>query len=267
MARLRRLSPAAAQPASADGTPSASRARGRAATSAQPRIPGGRHRSRPSRRDAAAYPLGPAVNGPPARPGWDADQAVAALYHAHYRALTRLAALLVCDVAAAGEIVQAAFAAMHGAWRHLRDYEKAQAYLLRAVVIRARSHRAAGPAQPQAARAPGRTASRHPLASLFVTALHALPARQREALVFRYYAGLPDTQIAAAMGISAYAVTGHIGRGMTSLQAAHSSAAAISCTAARSFQHGSTKADPAIVRRLNRQADPCCDGDQRTRGE
>ena len=152
MARLRRLSPAAAQPASADGTPSASRARGRAATSAQPRIPGGRHRSRPSRRDAAAYPLGPAVNGPPARPGWDADQAVAALYHAHYRALTRLAALLVCDVAAAGEIVQAAFAAMHGAWRHLRDYEKAQAYLLRAVVIRARSHRAAAPPCPAAGR-------------------------------------------------------------------------------------------------------------------
>ena len=86
-------------------------------------------------------------------PGWDADQAVDVLYHAHYRALTRLAALLVTDVAAAEEIVQAAFAAMHGAWQHLRDSEKALAFLLRKVVIGARSHHAASPALPS--REPG----------------------------------------------------------------------------------------------------------------
>lgn len=228
MTRLGRLSPAAAQPASAGGAPSAPRARG----AARPRVPGGRHRSRTSRGDAAAYPPGPGMTGPPAMPGWDADQAVAVLYHAHYRALTRLAALLVTGVAMAEEIVQAAFAAMHGGWRHLRDSDKALAYLLRKVVIGARSRRAASPALPSRQPAlpqAGQPAITAPQA--LVAALHALPARQREALVLRYYAGLPDTQIAAAMGTSAGAVTGHIRRGLSSLQAAHRSAAPSSAAA------------------------------------
>ena len=172
------------------------------------------------------------MTGPPATHGCDADEAVAVLYHAHYCALTRLAALLVSDVAAAEEIVQAAYATLHGASRHLRDSEKALAYLLRKVVIQARSCRAARlapPSQrldlPQA----GQPAITAPQA--LVAALRALPARQREALVLRYYAGLPDIQIAAAMGTSARAVTGHIGRGMTTLQAAQSSAT-VSSTAA-----------------------------------
>ena len=182
------------------------------------------------------------------------------LYDAHYGALFRLAALLVIDVAAAEEIVQAAFAAMHGGWRHLRDSDKALACLLRKVVIGARSHHAARPAPPSRQPAPrqaGQPAITAPLA--LVAALHALPARQREALVLRYYAGLPDTQIAAAMGISARAVTGHIGRGLSSLQAAPSSAAP-SSRAARN-------AGPAVVRRFARQPDRLGYEDQRTRGE
>ena len=99
-----------------------------------------------------SYPPGPAMTGPPATPGWDADQAVAVLYHAHYCALTRLAALLVSDVAAAEEIVQAAYATLHGASRHLRDSEKALAYLLRKVVIGARSCQAARLAPPSRGR-------------------------------------------------------------------------------------------------------------------
>lgn len=57
--------------------------------------------------------------------------------------------------------------------------------------------------------------------AVLLATLHTLPARQREALVLRYHLGLPDTQIAAAMGISTRAVNKHIGRGMSSLQAAH----------------------------------------------
>ena len=192
-------------------------------------------------------------------PGWDADQAVAVLYEAHYCALTRLAALLVSDVAAAEEIVQAAFAAMHGGWRHLQDSDKALAYLLRKVVIGARSHHAASPALPSRQPAlpqAGQPAITAPQA--LVAALHALPARQREALVLRYYAGLPGTQIAAAMGVSTRAVTGHIGRGLSSLQAAHRSAAAPSSQAARS-------AGPAELRRFARQADRLGYGDRRAR--
>ena len=183
------------------------------------------------------------------------------LYHAHYCALTRLAALLVIDVAAAEEVVQVAFATMHGGWRHLRDSDEALAYLLRAVVIRTRSHRAADPALPSRkpflprAGQPAITASD----ALLVAALHTLPARQREALVLRYYAGLPDPEIAAAMGIRARAVTGHIGRGMATLQAAHRGPAP-SSLAAGSAPH-------AVARRFARQADRPGSAGRRTRGE
>ncbi len=55
----------------------------------------------------------------------NADQAVAVLYDTHYGPLTRLAALLASDEAVAEEIVQDAFVAMHGAWRQLRDSDRA----------------------------------------------------------------------------------------------------------------------------------------------
>src|SRR6266487_3937311 len=88
--------------------------------------------------------LGAVAAGSVARE-WDADQAVTALYSANYRSLVRLAALLVRDVATAEEVVQDAFVAMHGAWRRLRDPDKALSYLRQSVVNRSRSvlrHRA-----------------------------------------------------------------------------------------------------------------------------
>jgi RNA polymerase sigma factor (sigma-70 family) len=51
------------------------------------------------------------------------------------------------------------------------------------------------------------------------TALGTLPARQREALVLRYYGDLSEAQIASTMGISRGAVKSHATRGMSSLRA------------------------------------------------
>jgi DNA-directed RNA polymerase specialized sigma24 family protein len=70
---------------------------------------------------------------------WDADRAVTAIYSEHYRSLVRLAAFLVRDSATAEEVVQDSFVAMHGAWRRLRDSEKALSYLRQSVVNRSRS--------------------------------------------------------------------------------------------------------------------------------
>lgn len=53
------------------------------------------------------------------RPGWDADQAIADLYQAHYLSLTRIAALLANDIAKGEEIVQDAFALVASARRRL----------------------------------------------------------------------------------------------------------------------------------------------------
>jgi RNA polymerase sigma factor (sigma-70 family) len=51
-----------------------------------------------------------------------------------------------------------------------------------------------------------------------IAALRALPARQREALVLRYYADLSEAQIADAMGVSRGAVKSHTSRGMAALR-------------------------------------------------
>jgi RNA polymerase sigma-70 factor (sigma-E family) len=155
----------------------------------------------------------------------DADRAVTELYHAHYRSLVRLAMLLVRDVATAEEVVQDSFVAMHGGWRRLRDSDKALSYLRQSVVNRSRSvlrHRmvvdrnAPKPAPDMPSAEHGAIAALE--RSAVVTALRSLPARQREALVLRYYADLSEAQIATAMGISRGAVKSHTARAMSALR-------------------------------------------------
>jgi FixJ family two-component response regulator len=50
-----------------------------------------------------------------------------------------------------------------------------------------------------------------------VSALRALPVHQREVLVLRYFADLPEAEIASATGISRAAVRSHAARAMSSL--------------------------------------------------
>jgi RNA polymerase sigma-70 factor (sigma-E family) len=153
------------------------------------------------------------------------DEAVYALYSANYKSLVRLAAILVRDIATAEEVVQDSFVAMHGAWRRLRDNDKALSYLRQSVVNRSRSvlrHRAvvdkhAPKAAPDASSA-GQGAITLLERSAVVAALRALPARQREALALRYYSDLSEAQIASAMGISRGAVKRHTQRGMSALR-------------------------------------------------
>ena len=173
---------------------------------------------------AGPGPAATAMPGGSARddwPGRDADRAVAALYHAHYRSLARIAALLAGDGAVAEEIVQDAFVSMHRAWRRLQDGDEALGYLRRAVVTGARSQSAAPPdppSRPRGLAGAGQPAPGIPGVHL-MAAIGGLPARQREALVLKYYADWPDPQIAAAMGISRHALSAHLGRGMSALRA------------------------------------------------
>ena len=161
-----------------------------------------------------------------ARAEWSADLAVVELYSQHYRALVRLAALLVRDTPTAEEVVQDSFVAMHEGWQRLRDTEKALAYLRQAVVNRSRSvlrHRTVVDKNMQKA-PPDMPSAEHGAfilleRSAVVAALRDLPDRQREAIVLRYYADLSEAQIATAMGISRGAVKSHTARGMAALRA------------------------------------------------
>src|SRR5271170_5200511 len=161
-----------------------------------------------------------------ARLPWSADRAVTELYSVHYRALVRLAALLVRDTPTAEEVVQDSFVAMHGGWQRLRDAEKALAYLRQAVVNRSRSvlrHRTVVDKNLQKA-PPDMPSAEHGALVLLersavVAALRELPDRQRKAIVLRYYADLSEAEIAAAMKISRGAVKSHTARGMAALRA------------------------------------------------
>jgi len=156
---------------------------------------------------------------------WDAARAVTAIYTTHYRSLVRLAVLLVRDVATAEEVVQDSFIAMHGAWRRLRDTDKALSYLRQSVVNRSRSvlrHRMVvdknapkpAPDMPSAEQGAMSLLER----TAVIAALRTLPPRQREALVLKFYADLSEAQIATAMGISRGAVKSHTARGVAALR-------------------------------------------------
>jgi RNA polymerase sigma-70 factor (sigma-E family) len=161
----------------------------------------------------------------PAPSVWDADRVVTEIYLGEYKSLVRLAVLLVHDVQTAEEVVQDAFEAMHTAWRRLRDSEKALSYLRQAVVNKSRSvlrHRTVvdknapkpAPDEPSAEQAAMTLIER----SAVIAALRALPERQREAIVLRYYADLSEADIAATMGISKGAVKSHTARAMAALK-------------------------------------------------
>jgi DNA-directed RNA polymerase specialized sigma24 family protein len=133
----------------------------------------------------------------------DVSGTVAALYAEHYRSLVRLAVLLVSDLASAEEIVQEAFADLHGTWRTLPGPDAGLRYLRRSLIRRSRAV-TSQQADPGAG---------------LLRALRALPARQREVLVLRYFADLPEAEIAAVTGTRIAAVRTYAARGMSSLRA------------------------------------------------
>jgi RNA polymerase sigma-70 factor (sigma-E family) len=158
---------------------------------------------------------------------WSADDAVTALYLSQYRPLVRLATLLTRDLGLAEEIVQDCFVALHQRWRRLRDPEAGTAYLRRCVVNGSRSAlRRRGVAERFALR----TGEREPAPSAeslalaagthadVLAAVRTLPARQREALVLRYYLDLSEMQTAEVMGVSTGAVKSHTARALAALR-------------------------------------------------
>ena len=151
----------------------------------------------------------------------DRDVVLADLHRDHYRSLVRLACLLVDDVGSGEEVVQDAFVRVYRAWARVDDPLK---YLRTAVMNGARSglrrRRSARRYVPPVARAaPGAddavvVRSEH---AEVLDALRALPRRQRECLVLRYYADLSEIEIASTLGISTGSVKSHAHRGMAAL--------------------------------------------------
>ena len=152
-----------------------------------------------------------------------AEGAVAGLFAARYPELVRLAGLLGADDPE--DIAQEAFARLLRCYGSLRDADAALAYVratvcnltrnrrrhLRVARLRTPAERFADVESSEQA-ALSREEQREVIA-----ALAALPARRREAIVLRYWLGLSEAEIAAAMGISAGTVKSAVSRGLAAL--------------------------------------------------
>jgi RNA polymerase sigma-70 factor (sigma-E family) len=175
-------------------------------------------------------PMGTAMVG--RRWPLDADPGVERLFRVHRLAMVRLALLLVDDRETAEDVVQDAFAALHRRWRALSCDDAALGYLRASVlngsrsVLRRRRTVRRSP-QPSADALSAEPADGSVLLAEehreVLAALRRLPARQREVIVLRYWAELPEAQIAAALGISLGAVKSSASRGRDAIAAALSS--------------------------------------------
>ncbi|GGS89138.1 SigE family RNA polymerase sigma factor [Nonomuraea sp. NPDC050227] len=167
---------------------------------------------------------GPSAGGPPTPGPPDAgrEAALTQLFETHYTGLLRLAVLLGADDAE--DIVAEAFCQLHRRWSRLRSAEAALPYLRSVVCNLARMRlrhlqviRKHTDWTTDLERSAESVALLHDDQKALIEALQRLSARQREALVLRYWLGLRESDIAEAMSISCGAVKAHTSRGMATL--------------------------------------------------
>ena len=162
------------------------------------------------------------------------------LYVSSFADMVRLARVLVDSPETAEDLVQDAFVRLHRHWDGVRE---PRAYLHRSVVNACRSHhrrawrerariggtdrRVRGASlvevegadnTRQALLDSAAHESRADDAGILIAALGQLPYRQRAAIVLRFYADLPDAEIATALGCRVGTVASLIHRGLGRLR-------------------------------------------------
>jgi len=145
------------------------------------------------------------------------------LYVRHVPWALRIASLITGDADLAQDIAHDAFLRSVGRFRHLRQPEAFEAYLRRAVVNACTSHFRRRKVEARYLRGQSRDAvsvdePNHGRRDELRAALTALPARQRAAVVLRYYADLSEQQAGEALGCSAAAVRSMVARAMETLR-------------------------------------------------
>lgn len=161
----------------------------------------------------------------PGTTGSRGEADIVAQFRARHLELVRLAALLLGDRGAAEDVVQDVFARVWAGRGRLAEAGFTGAYFYRSVVNGCRSvHRRRGAFPAAEAVLPAELGSSAEDVVLradedrrVLRALAALPRRQREALILRYYQRLSEAEIAEAMGISRGTVKSTTARGLAAL--------------------------------------------------
>lgn len=159
-------------------------------------------------------------SAPPIVAADDRDERIRELFDEHYGGLCRLAYLIVGDEPQAEELVMDAFVRTFAGWRRIRDLDRADAYLRRAVVNLSRSRVRRRHIEQRSPRSDPMTTSFSTDvddARVVLDAVRALPHRQRAAVVLRYYQDLPEAEIADALGCSLGTVKSQLSKARASL--------------------------------------------------
>jgi RNA polymerase sigma-70 factor (sigma-E family) len=153
-----------------------------------------------------------------------ADDLVSELYEAHALTLVRAAKLLLRDQQSAEDVVQDAFLSLYRALPRLRDRDDVLPYLRAAVINRSRSvlrARRRALARPIHHEPPASSAESAAMLGeerrTVLAGVSRLPRRAREVLVLRYYLGLSDQEIAAALSVSRGTVSSTASRALAAL--------------------------------------------------
>ncbi|MFI9425330.1 SigE family RNA polymerase sigma factor [Streptomyces achromogenes] len=143
--------------------------------------------------------------------------------------LMRTAFLLTGEQHAAEDLVQSTLEQVYTAWRRVGSADDPEAYVRRVMInVHARKHRRrlreflAPRDDSGLVREVADTGDRIAQAddrSALLKALAQLPARQREAVVLRYWEDLTETQAAEAMGCSVGTVKSSAAKGIAKLRA------------------------------------------------
>jgi RNA polymerase sigma-70 factor (sigma-E family) len=152
---------------------------------------------------------------------------LAEVFSRHYLQLVRLAWLMLDSREAAEDVVQDAFLKCQRRWDRVDDPAKIVAYVRAAVLNGARSRlrrrktrRAAraDPSIPMVVPDPVGAIVDREDSRIVMSAIRALPARQREVVLLRYFEDLSIPEMANTLGISSGAVKGSLFRAMGSLR-------------------------------------------------
>jgi RNA polymerase sigma-70 factor (sigma-E family) len=172
---------------------------------------------------AAAAVRTPGQPGPNPDIDHGAELAVGALYQTSALGLIRLAYVMLGDRPSAEDVVQEAFCALYRRWDRLTEVGSAVSYVRSSVLNGCRSvlrHRAAV-RRAVVYQRPDASAEAVALGDAereqVIRAVRALPHRQREAVMLRFYLDLPDEEIARVMGIGCSTVRSTMHRALETL--------------------------------------------------
>jgi RNA polymerase sigma factor (sigma-70 family) len=151
--------------------------------------------------------------------GVDDDQRIDELFDELFAIAYRVGYRVLGDVTTAEDVAAETLARAIVHWPRLDHPARRQAWVARvaanvAIDVVRRRERVLPDARPPVHDAGDRTAERLALAA----ALASLPDRQRQVVVLRYLADLPEAEVATTLGVSLNTVKKHTARALTALR-------------------------------------------------